>query len=877
MNWLQSLAGHGSNKTEETAKSVKKAYRGRIRHFLDLAARDELSRSKLQRSGIVGEDELGELFEWGRQAATDISHFRDSLNETINERNYRVGELEREKETLYKQITGLSDQLDSRSAELEQTTRRLEAKQAELDHAVRKHYEQVDKLVLDHSRDLDILETRLNSEKRNLQAQLLVSGDKSQAWPDEKLRTQFRELCRIVDNATATIATTVDISSQVLSHRLDPDNSLSLVKGRSHFWLRWRVWSVLQAGFFSLPFGFGAFGPDRGAAEITALYRAWRSRLDGSTDSDLDIFNSNEVANRWRSVTFQTLAAAATDGGSGSLIQLGHNNVTHVTEQIISLLSVIAGTQLQSGLQGEMRTAAGLAYELALQFGVNPARLLLLTAERNQTVVIGGSSGFIDCEDGEERRGQKVQVVMVASPGLQRIGDGRFKADAVIGGLREEADSLLALSETSRSRDMKGLWYVPTRGIGPGIGVVVWLWLVTTVITTITICSIRSVPSSWRITWFLHAGMALLCLYLLLHCLDLTVQQAGTSVTYNYIVFQSLNIVWRTLSDIFLLCGCWLNILRHQTPKVAVSTCDFIIAGTLWVLGLYKLGLQFALCFAWLDFVDIKTIDSIAAARSGFDVAFAALYFAAMLLMMVGLVPEHGKRFLSPWEPFKHGDDPVMQRCLERFTEVFNLPVFPTDLDHQLTSLIQEIHSAGWASYCLLARAFCEVVIVGQLDRAPKGLLKIYRAQDVCYSLFSVLFVIFTAGSIPSGSDNDPDPWELESKISARLAEEQRRLDEALQLGLQNSLDGWPEEADRLFKERLTTMTESGTKSAPVVSVVIDMLRDQVRQEGSDERLLRGKLDHLTRIGQDLEDWVPVYKWDGHCSDDHVAGEEENS
>jgi hypothetical protein len=109
------------------------------------------------------------------------------------------------------------------------------------------------------------------------------------------------------------------------------------------------------------------------------------------------------------------------------------------------------------------------------------------------------------------------------------------------------------------------------------------------------------------------------------------------------------------------------------------------------------------------------------------------------------------------------------------------------------------------------------------------------------------------------------------------LAEEQRILDEALQLTLQNSLDGWPEEADRLFKERLASVTESGTKSAPVVSVVLDTLRDQVRQEGSDERLLQGKLDHLTRMRQDLEDWVPVYKWDGHSSDDHIAGEEKKS
>lgn len=76
---------------------------------------------------------------------------------------------------------------------------------------------------------------------------------------------------------------------------------------------------------------------------------------------DLNIFHDNEAANRWRSVTFQTLAAAAADGASGNLIQLGRSNVTNVTEQILSLLSAVSGSQLQGGLQGEMRKAASLA------------------------------------------------------------------------------------------------------------------------------------------------------------------------------------------------------------------------------------------------------------------------------------------------------------------------------------------------------------------------------------------------------------------------------------------------------------------------------------------------------------------------------------
>jgi hypothetical protein len=125
-----------------------------------------------------------------------------------------------------------------------------------------------------------------------------------------------------------------------------------------------------------------------------------------------------------------------------------------------------------------------------------------------------------------------------------------------------------------------------------------------------------------------------------------------------------------------------------------------VIAGTLWALGLYKLGLQFALCFAWLDFVDIKIIDSIAAARSGFDVAFAALYFVTMLLMMVELVPEQGKKFLSPREPFKHGDDPDMQRCLERFREVFYLPIFPGGSKSPANSSYSG-NSYGWLGHLL--------------------------------------------------------------------------------------------------------------------------------------------------------------------------------
>jgi len=188
----------------------------------------------------------------------------------------------------------------------------------------------------------------------------------------------------------------------------------------------------------------------------------------------------------------------------------------------------------------------------------------------------------------------------------------------------------------------------------------------------------------------------------------------------------------------------------------------------------------------------------------------------------------------------------------------------------------------------LLARAFCEVVIVGQLNRWPADILTIYRARDVCYGLFSYLFVFAMLVATPRKADKDADPWEVDDRISARLAREERDKAVALQTSLQKSLDGWPAEAHRRLKERLEARTESGTKSAPDITVVLSMLRDEVRQESSagrsDSRLRQGKLDHLDRMEEASRDWVPVYKWDGRpdggdaaLGDDAAQGDAESA
>jgi len=118
-------------------------------------------------------------------------------------------------------------------------------------------------------------------------------------------------------------------------------------------------------------------------------------------------------------------------------------------------------------------------------------------------------------------------------------------------------------------------------------------------------------------------------------------------LTYGYILITSLNAALRTLSDVLVLVGWWQTMERFQTPKVANLLWlswdpevrkhwimpELIPIALLWLLGLYQVGLQFALCFAWLGFADLDVINTIARARSGIEVGFSTIYFITLSVM----------------------------------------------------------------------------------------------------------------------------------------------------------------------------------------------------------------------------------------------------
>ena len=182
----------------------------------------------------------------------------------------------------------------------------------------------------------------------------------------------------------------------------------------------------------------------------------------------------------------------------------------------------------------------------------------------------------------------------------------------------------------------------------------------------------------------------------------------------------------------------------------------------------------------------------------------------------------------------------------------------------RLNLSLQSFDGAIFAGVVLSARSFCEIIIVGQLNRWPAYILDIYRARDVCYGLFSGVFLIAIFICLPYTKMDDP--WEMDNLNNTRVEAE-----------LQALLDNWPDEAHKRFKTKLAQWTQDGRTSAPSVGQIFDELRSELQTESTassaqrseDDRLVQGKLEFLNTMQETVNDWVPIYKWDGR--------EEENS
>jgi len=307
-------------------------------------------------------------------------------------------------------------------------------------------------------------------------------------------------------------------------------------------------------------------------------------------------------------------------------------------------------------------------------------------------------------------------------------------------------------------------------------------------------------------------GMLLLSIWSVLHWIDVVVHTCRAHVAYSYILVGCFFNVIRAFSDACVLWGTWRVLIRyeHLRPNMTetVTFCWATVIGCLlWFLALYHLCLQFALAFAWLSFADLNIINDIAEARNGFEIAFTAVQFVSTICTV-----------LWAWN--------VVYRA--GMIKPYNKDTF--------FSLL--------ASIPLLIRSFCEVVIVGQLDRDPADIQDIARARDITYGLFSMFFVGFIAFATPQNSSEDPL---VKTEYAA------------------------VEEVTTWIIQKLERATEHGRKTAPTMSALLQPLESilelQISNSGScppDAKIKRKEVNRLKAL---YADWQPIYKWEGEDAD----------
>jgi hypothetical protein len=139
------------------------------------------------------------------------------------------------------------------------------------------------------------------------------------------------------------------------------------------------------------------------------------------------IFSENEVANRWRSATFESIYANIMgedgQGGSTPLQELYELNVTEAIQRIATIMADATGTPPQPQELSQLKKAVTLAAQLGLQFGVHTGKLEFTWPERGTRVVIGNE--FMDEREGAMGSGKSVSVELAVEPGLNRLGNGR--------------------------------------------------------------------------------------------------------------------------------------------------------------------------------------------------------------------------------------------------------------------------------------------------------------------------------------------------------------------------------------------------------------------------------------------------------------------
>ncbi|KAB5583522.1 hypothetical protein GE09DRAFT_1212105 [Coniochaeta sp. 2T2.1] len=367
---------------------------------------------------------------------------RNFLN-TIGQLNDQISELKSRNED---ELRRLRDDHAS-TLDVIKAQHRYDFEQQQTDHSrtvrtQRDHYEQeITNQRAAYEQELQRKEVECAQRIASLEADLLSNSDDFRPATDDVLKVKYRKLKLLID----TITDPFNLGASGVTHlsdRLDPTNFLPREGNKFlRFLLRSVIWGIVMDGFFSMPFGFGALGPDVGRQQLLEVYRAWHRLYSSAgeavspfhTSDELDVFHRDKEANKWRSATFQSIMAAVMPKpGGGRQASPAHavamgttydQNCARVERDILAVLNEVANGVVHSELQDSVPEIARLAGELALEFGAQRSQLGLAFPLRGDNIQIGEQ--YVDCIDGDGGKGSYVAVDLVVCPSMFRVGDGR--------------------------------------------------------------------------------------------------------------------------------------------------------------------------------------------------------------------------------------------------------------------------------------------------------------------------------------------------------------------------------------------------------------------------------------------------------------------
>ncbi len=295
-------------KVEETGKTVRTEYTSRINTFF----RDT---GGPHRDIHPNDNPLDVLFQWAHHQ----SETRRSLQIDRDTQARQRQEAVKQAEALQKEVNSTAANLrqalnDSRNASLahdreisqmamkmsrdaaswekekEEKSRwwRTEMDRLKRDHTL-KLQENDDMLsqILQHNKQkVDNLIATHKNEVDELVGQLLVNQDDNLGWTDEKLKRYFGKLKTSIESLASHRRKEFQPPDANLGIDLDVHGFVERVgKGKSHVWLKNKVWTVLIEQFFSAPLGFGALGPGRGKHELFKLSGTWQKLITGHSEA----------------------------------------------------------------------------------------------------------------------------------------------------------------------------------------------------------------------------------------------------------------------------------------------------------------------------------------------------------------------------------------------------------------------------------------------------------------------------------------------------------------------------------------------------------------------------------------------------------------